>query len=46
MLGDRVKGMKYAKEARKYGEPRSYNDWKKGAFDKKKTKYPEAGPNT
>jgi tetratricopeptide (TPR) repeat protein len=32
MLNNRTKGIKYAKEARKYGEPRTYNDWRKGAY--------------
>lgn len=32
MIKDRVKGMKYAKEARKYGEPRTFNDWRKGVY--------------
>ena len=27
MVEDQIKGMKYAKEARKYGEPQTYNDW-------------------
>ena len=37
MLDDHTKGIKYAKEARKYGEPRTYNDWRKGAYKKQKT---------
>jgi tetratricopeptide (TPR) repeat protein len=41
MIGDQVKGIKYAKEARKYGEPRTYNDWRKGSYKKLGTKYPE-----
>lgn len=35
MIADQEKGMKYAKEARKYGEPRTYNDWRKGAYKDK-----------
>jgi tetratricopeptide (TPR) repeat protein len=32
MIGDQKRGMKYAKEARKYGESRTYNDCRKGAY--------------
>jgi tetratricopeptide (TPR) repeat protein len=36
MIGDQVRGMKYAKEARKYGKPHTYNDWRKGAYKSKR----------
>jgi len=39
MIEDQVRGMKYAKEARKYGEPHTYNNWRKGEYRKQKTKY-------
>ncbi|MFC2018721.1 tetratricopeptide repeat protein [Chloroflexota bacterium] len=32
MLHDHQKGIRYAKEARNYGEPRTYNDWRKGVY--------------
>ena len=32
MLSDREKGIKYAKEARNYGEPHAFNDWRKGSI--------------
>jgi len=35
MLDDYTKGMQYAKDARKYGEPRAYNDWRKGVYKNK-----------
>ena len=35
MTNDHVKGMKYAKEARKYGEPRTYDDWRRGVYKSK-----------
>lgn len=35
MTGDHIRGMKYAKEARKYGEPRAYNDWRKRTYKNK-----------
>ncbi len=35
MLDDHTKGMQYAKEARKYGEPRAYSDWRKGVYKNK-----------
>ncbi len=38
MIKDLPKGIKYAKEARKYGEPRAYNDWKKDTYKKHGTK--------
>lgn len=36
MIEDQEKGMKYAKEARKYGEPRTYIDWRKGIYKGKR----------
>ena len=36
MIEDQVRDMKYAKEARKYGDPRTYNDWRNGAYKKHK----------
>lgn len=39
MIEDQVRGIKYAKEARKYGEPHTYNDWRMGAYKKQTTKY-------
>lgn len=38
MTRDHIRGMKYAKEARKYGEMQTYNDWRKGTYKKQKTK--------
>ncbi len=35
ILNHRDKGIKYAKEARKQGDPRAYNEWKRGEYDKK-----------
>ena len=37
MFEDQIKGMKYAKEARKYGETQTYNDWRKGVYKKQKS---------
>lgn len=39
MIEDQVRGIKYAKEARKYGEPHTYHDWRMGAYKKQTTKY-------
>jgi len=36
MLGNQVKGIKYAKEARKYGVMQSYNEWRNGVYKKQK----------
>jgi len=41
MVDDQVRGIKYAKEARKYGEPRTYNYWRKGTYKQQKAKYQE-----
>ena len=35
MLSDRAKGIKYAKEPRKYGEQHAFNDWRKGRYNNK-----------
>ena len=36
IFGDAQKGMRYAKEARKYGETQTYNEWRKGKYNNKK----------
>ena len=38
IIGDQERGIKYAKEARKYGEPRTHNEWQKGAYKDKRTR--------
>lgn len=37
VTGDHVRGMKYAKEARKHGKMQTYNDWRKGVYKKQKS---------
>ncbi len=37
MLQDQVKGRKYAKEARKFGSPQTYNEWRRGLYKRKKS---------
>ncbi|MFA4835347.1 MAG: hypothetical protein WC749_04665 [Dehalococcoidia bacterium] len=34
MIGNQEKGREYAKEARKYGVPHTFNEWQKGAYMK------------
>ena len=34
MLGDKTKGRRYAKEARKFGYTQTYQNWKKGIYSK------------
>ncbi len=40
MTNDQDKGMKNAKEARKYGEPHAYNDWRNGMYKNKRRNTP------